>query len=169
MVSGLVANWSLSEKDSNDALTHASPRVTYPMMRPHRHRSATSLLEHTQGYSIGNAVTDKRFDGNALVPFAAGHSLISAELHTAVASACSGEYWNVTKGESDYTHSDQFERAFSQGLLGRIQVALPEQILCWSAHPSGALCVSRRLRLSSGFRPGTLRFPLQQVHSSQRT
>jgi serine carboxypeptidase-like clade 1 len=53
----------------------------------------------TQGYAIGNAVTDKRFDGNALVPFAAGHSLISADLHAAVAAACNGEYWNATKGE----------------------------------------------------------------------
>ena len=65
----------------------------------------------TQGYSIGNAVTDNRFDGNALVPFAAGHSLISAGLHADVAEACGGDYWNASKGElaepvaSDARHS----------------------------------------------------------------
>ena len=64
-----------------------------------RHEVMAPVLSQTQGYSIGNAVTDKRFDGNALVPFAAGHSLISADLYAAVAAACDGEYWNATKGE----------------------------------------------------------------------
>jgi serine carboxypeptidase-like clade 1 len=30
-----------------------------------------------QGYIVGNGVTDDRFDGNALVPFAHGMGLIS--------------------------------------------------------------------------------------------
>lgn len=30
-----------------------------------------------QGYMVGNGVTDGKFDGNALVPFAHGMSLIS--------------------------------------------------------------------------------------------
>ena len=33
-----------------------------------------------QGYLIGNGVTDPVFDGNALVPFARGNSLISEGL-----------------------------------------------------------------------------------------
>lgn len=34
----------------------------------------------TQGYMVGNGVTDDEFDGNALVPFAHGMGLISDEL-----------------------------------------------------------------------------------------
>jgi len=34
-----------------------------------------------------------------LVPFAAGHSLISAGLHADVEEACGGEYWNASEGE----------------------------------------------------------------------
>lgn len=33
-----------------------------------------------QGYMIGNGVTDGKFDGNALVPFAHGMGLISNKL-----------------------------------------------------------------------------------------
>ena len=53
---------------------------------------------HLQGYSLGNAVTDQRFDGNALLPFARGHSLISPALAADAERACGGEYWNATKG-----------------------------------------------------------------------
>lgn len=53
-----------------------------------------------QGYAVGNAVTDRRADGNALVPFARGHSLISPGLFSAAEHACGGEYWNATKGAS---------------------------------------------------------------------
>lgn len=33
-----------------------------------------------QGYMIGNGVTDNKFDGNALVPFAHGMGLISNKM-----------------------------------------------------------------------------------------
>lgn len=34
-----------------------------------------------QGYMVGNGVTDKKFDGNALVPFAHGMGLIPDNLY----------------------------------------------------------------------------------------
>jgi serine carboxypeptidase-like clade 1 len=51
-----------------------------------------------RGYLVGNGVTDPRFDGDALVPFAYGKSLISRELYEQVYSACGGVYWNATEG-----------------------------------------------------------------------
>lgn len=36
---------------------------------------------YVQGYLVGNGVTDEKFDGNALVPFAHGMALISNELY----------------------------------------------------------------------------------------
>ncbi|KAK9159694.1 hypothetical protein Syun_006035 [Stephania yunnanensis] len=64
-----------------------------------------------KGYIIGNGVTDKEFDGNALVPFAHGMGLISDDLYKVfgalarikdisiemisnVRSTCNGSYWN---------------------------------------------------------------------------
>ncbi|XP_077226896.1 serine carboxypeptidase 1-like [Tasmannia lanceolata] len=47
-----------------------------------------------KGYMVGNGVTDKMFDGNALVPFAHGMGLISDDLFQEVHSACGGSYWN---------------------------------------------------------------------------
>lgn len=34
-----------------------------------------------QGYMVGNGVTDRKFDGNALVPFAHGMALISDQIY----------------------------------------------------------------------------------------
>lgn len=53
---------------------------------------------HLRGYLVGNGVTDPRFDGDALVPFAYGKSLISRDLYEQVSSACGGVYWNATEG-----------------------------------------------------------------------
>ncbi|KAG0487626.1 hypothetical protein HPP92_009721 [Vanilla planifolia] len=47
-----------------------------------------------KGYMIGNGVTDEKFDGDALVPFAHGMGLISDELFQETNAACSGSYWN---------------------------------------------------------------------------
>lgn len=54
------------------------------------------------GYAVGNGCTDAAFDGNALVPFALGKSLISADLAAATASACDGgaSYWNASSGSA---------------------------------------------------------------------
>ncbi|RXH86989.1 hypothetical protein DVH24_028489 [Malus domestica] len=46
----------------------------------------------TQGYLVGNGVTDDKFDGNALVPFAHGMGLISDDLYEEVNTACGGNY-----------------------------------------------------------------------------
>ena len=54
------------------------------------------------GYAVGNGCTDAAFDGNALVPFAVGKSLLSADLAAAAAAACGGGsgYWNASAGSA---------------------------------------------------------------------
>ena len=51
------------------------------------------------GYMVGNGVTDSEVDGDAFVPFAAGKSLISREMHHDLLEACGGTYWNKTYGK----------------------------------------------------------------------
>lgn len=51
-----------------------------------------------KGYLVGNGVVDEEYDGNALVPFAAGKSLISRELHHRTSHACGHNYWNASEG-----------------------------------------------------------------------
>ncbi|XP_040993388.1 serine carboxypeptidase-like 20 [Juglans microcarpa x Juglans regia] len=47
-----------------------------------------------KGYMVGNGVSDDKFDGNALVPFAHGMGLISDDLFEEVNSECKGNYYN---------------------------------------------------------------------------
>lgn len=47
-----------------------------------------------KGYIVGNGVTDDRFDGNALVPFAHGMGLISDNIFEKVEDACKGNYYD---------------------------------------------------------------------------
>lgn len=53
---------------------------------------------HLKGYLVGNPVTDDMYDGNAQVPFAWGHALISPSQHRHLAAACNHSYWNATQG-----------------------------------------------------------------------
>ncbi|KAJ9169841.1 hypothetical protein P3X46_017990 [Hevea brasiliensis] len=46
-----------------------------------------------KGYLVGNGVTDEKFDGNALVPFAHGMGLISDDLFEEVSNACKGNFY----------------------------------------------------------------------------
>ncbi|XP_019450474.1 PREDICTED: serine carboxypeptidase-like 20 isoform X2 [Lupinus angustifolius] len=66
-----------------------------------------------KGYLIGNAVTDKIFDGNALVPFAHGMGLISDQLFEAVTTQCKGKFY----GE----HKDNIG---CKNLIGRVNQAI---------------------------------------------
>lgn len=59
-----------------------------------------------KGYMIGNGVCDTVFDGNALVPFAHGMSLISEDIYMEANTACQGNYWNGS--------SDKCEEALSK-------------------------------------------------------
>ncbi|XP_021673635.2 serine carboxypeptidase-like 20 isoform X2 [Hevea brasiliensis] len=52
-----------------------------------------------KGYLIGNAVTDKVFDGNALVPFAHGMGLISDDIYKEVVAGCKGNYYDPETDE----------------------------------------------------------------------
>ncbi|KAI4326351.1 hypothetical protein MLD38_031675 [Melastoma candidum] len=54
-----------------------------------------------KGYLVGNGVTDYKFDGNALVPFAHGMALISDQLFEEVRRECRGVYyWTDNTTES---------------------------------------------------------------------
>ncbi|XP_022149961.1 serine carboxypeptidase 1-like isoform X2 [Momordica charantia] len=46
-----------------------------------------------KGYMVGNGVTDQKFDGNALVPFAHGMALISDAIFREAEASCSGNYY----------------------------------------------------------------------------
>ncbi|CAN6575285.1 unnamed protein product [Malus baccata var. baccata] len=48
-----------------------------------------------KGYLVGNGVTDRRFDANALVPFAHGMALISEKIFQEVVAACGTDLLNV--------------------------------------------------------------------------
>ncbi|KAK3415868.1 hypothetical protein EUGRSUZ_H01398 [Eucalyptus grandis] len=45
-------------------------------------------LINFKGYMIGNGITDEKFDGNALVPFAFGMGLISSDIYEACQTIC---------------------------------------------------------------------------------
>lgn len=47
---------------------------------------------------VGNGVTDRKFDGNALVPFAHGMGLISDNIYEEVEAACEGNYFYYQSG-----------------------------------------------------------------------
>ncbi|CAL0304578.1 unnamed protein product [Lupinus luteus] len=46
-----------------------------------------------KGYMIGNGVTDDKFDGNAMVPFAHGMGLISDQIFEDTKTQCKGKYY----------------------------------------------------------------------------
>lgn len=68
------------------------PTLAYEVMKGID--AATTPVLNFKGYLVGNGVTDEEFDGNALVPFAHGMSLISDNLYEDVSTACKGNYYN---------------------------------------------------------------------------
>lgn len=62
-----------------------------------------------QGYAIGNGVTDDEVDGNAIIPFAHGKSLLGTQLYLDLMQECQGSFWNATPGKPlaafSYPHS----------------------------------------------------------------
>ncbi|XP_073222805.1 serine carboxypeptidase-like 20 [Cicer arietinum] len=54
-----------------------------------------------KGYMVGNPVTDDLIDGNALVPFAHGMSLISNELFENTTKVCKGNFYEVDTDECE--------------------------------------------------------------------
>jgi serine carboxypeptidase-like clade I len=63
----------------------------------HGNKAGAEPKIELRGIMVGNGVTDAEFDGNAIVPFAAGKSLISEKLFASVALACNGAFWNATE------------------------------------------------------------------------
>lgn len=62
-------------------------------------KNYTKPVLNFKGYLVGNGVTDERFDGNALVPFAHGMGLISDGIYEKVLAACKGEYYDDTEND----------------------------------------------------------------------
>ena len=60
------------------------------------------MLLVAQGYAVGNGVTDDEVDGNAIIPFAYGKSLLSMQLYTDLMQACQGSFWNATEGKPSH-------------------------------------------------------------------
>ena len=53
----------------------------------------------SQGYMVGNPVTDDAIDGNGQVEFAYGMGLIDPVTYRELNKACHGNYWNATQGK----------------------------------------------------------------------
>ncbi|WCJ37249.1 serine carboxypeptidase-like 20 [Euphorbia peplus] len=67
------------------------PTLAYEVMKGID--AGTKPVLKLKGYLVGNGVTDDKFDGNALVPFAHGMGLISEDLYEEVTTACKGNFY----------------------------------------------------------------------------
>ncbi|CAN8270566.1 unnamed protein product [Cochlearia groenlandica] len=63
-------------------------------------KKVTEPVINFKGYLVGNGVTDEKFDGNALVPFAHGMGLISNELFKETKMACKEIYYDNNPDQS---------------------------------------------------------------------
>jgi hypothetical protein len=59
---------------------------------------AVRALNTTQGYAIGNGVTDDEFDGNAYVQFMSAKSIVSQATVQRLDEACNGSFWDAPHG-----------------------------------------------------------------------
>lgn len=58
-------------------------------------KSGEKPVINFKGYMVGNGVTDEEFDGNALVPFTHGMSLISDKIFEETKAACKGKFYQI--------------------------------------------------------------------------
>ncbi|KAK3002750.1 hypothetical protein RJ639_017880, partial [Escallonia herrerae] len=65
-----------------------------------------------KGYMVGNGVSDPKFDGNALVPFAHGMALISDSMFEEAEAACNGNY-HEPKDQKCSNILDEIDEALS--------------------------------------------------------
>ncbi|PKI45095.1 hypothetical protein CRG98_034479 [Punica granatum] len=59
--------------------------IYVPTLAAELAKGAYNHFDFVQGYMVGNGVTDEKFDGTALVPFAHGMALISDDIFNAIA------------------------------------------------------------------------------------
>ena len=90
------------------------PMFAREVLRGNKMRREGDPLLNLQGYMVGNGVTDPVFDGNALVPFAAGKSLIDQALNRKLHAACGGNYWNATKGSACEQALDEMDAVLAK-------------------------------------------------------
>lgn len=89
-------------------------------------------------YIVGNGVTDAEYDGNAIVPFAAGKSLLSQAMFNKARRACDGgSFWNARDGSEC---AERLDGVWVRRL--RFLLSLPFSTL----NPSGSLLGSPRTR-----------------------
>ncbi|XP_038879948.1 serine carboxypeptidase-like 20 isoform X2 [Benincasa hispida] len=62
-------------------------------------KSGVVPVINLKGYMVGNGVTDQKFDGNALVPFAYGMALISDAIFKEAEASCGGNYYSPQTSE----------------------------------------------------------------------
>lgn len=86
-----------------------------------------------QGYAVGNGVTDDQVDGNAIIPFAYGKSLLSAHLYTDLMQTCQGSFWNATDGKPSPQPSHPYLKCtvYHQGILVGCWVVQSKILASW--------------------------------------
>ncbi|XP_062006124.1 serine carboxypeptidase-like 20 [Rosa rugosa] len=62
-------------------------------------QNGTKPVVNLKGYMVGNGVTDRNFDNNALVPFAHGMALISDQIYEGVIEECGINYSNSSSAK----------------------------------------------------------------------
>lgn len=109
----------LSERNLKPTYIHVKGTCKYAC-NTHAVHTLYERCTHTapalQGYAIGNGVTDDEVDGNAIIPFAYGKSLLGTQLYMDLMHECQGSFWNVTPGKPScpltasltHTHIAQF-------------------------------------------------------------
>ncbi|XP_044473198.1 serine carboxypeptidase 1-like isoform X2 [Mangifera indica] len=66
-----------------------------------------------KGYLVGNGLTDRQFDGNALVPFAHGMGLISDDIFEEVEGSCRGTYYDYESSNGCIRSIQKVDEALS--------------------------------------------------------
>ena len=97
---------------------HMSCRAVHPHAASEAHYMSGVVHAWPQGYAVGNGVTDEEIDGNAVIPFAYGQSLLSHEQYHRVHRECQGNFWNATQGKLDIALSVLHLQRKSGGVWG---------------------------------------------------
>ena len=84
---------------------HVPCSAVHPVLPVRPTELSAVICAWPQGYAVGNGVTDEEMDGNAVIPFAYGQSLLSHEQYQRVHRECQGSFWNATQGKQDLASS----------------------------------------------------------------
>ena len=90
------------------------PMFAAQVVQGNKLRHASGLHINLVGYMVGNGVTDPVFDGNALVPYAAGKGLIDQTLHHKLVTACAHNFWNASDDSACGKLLDEMDQLLSK-------------------------------------------------------